>query len=220
MVVPIHKRATAISAVCRSIYTSKVPVEVIYVISKGLEGDIKPKGPMERVLVNELTGRGYPMMKGVEESKGDIIVILHSDTLLPAGWDAAIISALRDKSVIGGGFSYSFDMRKDISLILAFEADVMTFIFGDLWGDRALFARAGSMKECVGALDTPFFEDARLSHQLKNRGRVVILKQRVTTSGEKFRRRNPLLQSLRIFNCRMMLEFGVDPWKIYHYYYS
>ena len=65
-------------------------------------------------------------------------------------------------------------------------------------------------------------EDVRLSRWMNKmgRGRVVVLKEKVTTDSSTFFEYGYLRKSLRTFKARVWYSLGVDPQKIFADYYS
>lgn len=181
---------------------------------------IVAEGPSEKVVLCERRGRGYAMLHGARMAQGEFILLLHSDTVLPAGWEAAILRAMEDPRVAGGGFHMTFDKSSPwLDLIVRFS-DLQVRMGFAIWGDRAVFARAAVLKKCLPALDVPLFEDVRLSKALRRHGRLAFLDERVVTSAEHFRRNGQYLQTGRIIVARTWYALGGDPARIYDYYYS
>ena len=57
-------------------------------------------------------GRGPALNAGIREATGDIILTLHADTLLPAGWDRDIKIKLSDPRVLMTAFSFGCDREQ------------------------------------------------------------------------------------------------------------
>ena len=51
------------------------------------------------------------LQEGIYHAKGEFIIFLHADTLLPTGWDKIIRREMQNKNIIGGGFSLTFDVN-------------------------------------------------------------------------------------------------------------
>jgi hypothetical protein len=72
----------------------------------------------------------------------------------------------------------------------------------------------------LSVLEVPIFEDLRLSRCMRKFGRLAILKKKVVTSAEAYRKHGLLQYILKIWLCRIWYEIGVSPFEIYDFYYS
>lgn len=159
VVVPLHKVFPEFSAVRASIYAATTPFEVILVIDKSLDHEILPIASNEHVIGIENTGRGKALVTGVQHATGDVILIVHADTLLPSGWDNAIRTALQDEQIIGGGFHISFNVPNLYMKLIAVLPNLRYYAGGELWGDRAMFVRAAFVRQHLASLNLPIMED-------------------------------------------------------------
>ena len=157
---------------------------------------------------------------GLQLAKGDIIVFLHADTILPEIWDELILKALTDKKVVGGAFSLTFNKNHTFLSFLILLSDVLFRVTGELWGDRTIFIRSHILKDQEEILNVPIMEDVILSFFMKKRGEIVLLKEKVTTSSESFFKRGLLQHTFRIITCRIWYALGGNLKKIYNSYYS
>jgi len=221
VVVPVHRKISRLSEIRKVIYYSPQTVELIIVINNNeLEEVIKPENSFEKVVISEKIGRGYAFIKGIMEAQEDIVLLLHSDTLLPKNWDKAIKNALENDQIVGGGFSMSFDRHSYYLKLLVYLSYIRFRLTGEISGDRAIFARSEILKKCLCVMDVPLFEDVRLSKFMRKFGSTIILKEKVVTSADSFRKNGMLGHLWRIVKCRLLYVLGVDLEKIYQYYYS
>ncbi|UCH05532.1 MAG: hypothetical protein JSW05_05035, partial [Candidatus Thorarchaeota archaeon] len=93
-------------------------------------------------------------------------------------------------------------------------------ISGELYGDRAMFVRSDILRRCLSVLEVPLFEDLRLAKCMRKHGQVVLLKERVETSAEGFRKHGLIGYSRKILVCRLWYAIGGSPFQIYNAYYS
>lgn len=221
VVTPLQRLHPRFGEVRARVHAASAPHELVIVLNdESLAGSVRAEHPGDRILVCARKGRGFALSRGIAEARGGAVLLLHADTLLPEGWDRAVLGALADGRVAGGGFRMAFDRPSPYLDFLVLFADFLDQAGGAMWGDRALFARAADLRECLPALEVPLFEDVRLSKALKRRGRLVLLDDTVVTSAEHFHRNGPFRQSLRIFKARAWYAAGGDPQRIYDYYYS
>lgn len=221
VIIPVHREGGLLAEVRSRVHAASAPPELVIVLNdSSLEGSIKAERPNERVVLCERRGRGFALATGAKEATGEVVLLLHSDTLLPAGWDTAITRALADSRNVGGGFHIAFDRPSRFLNFLLLYSDLMVMFRKAMWGDRAVFVRARALRKCLGALDVPLFEDVRLSKCLRRMGKLVLLNERVVTSADHFWRHGPYAQTARIIKARLWYAFGGDPQRIYDYYYS
>jgi glycosyltransferase involved in cell wall biosynthesis len=221
LIVPFHKSITGLESLRQRLNLVKTPIEVILVIDDKLEGLIEKKNSNEKIVIKKNRGRGYNFAEGVRNAAGDIIVFLHSDTLLPENWDKAIRRALINEDVIGGAFSLAFDNKSRYMKFSIFLTDLIYLLIGELWGDRALFIRSKLLMNNLSIIEVPIMEDVRLSRWMNKIGKkVVILKEKVTTDSSAFFEYGFLRKSLRTIKARVWYSLGVDLQKIFNDYYS
>ena len=221
VIMPLHREHAQLSEVRSRVHSAVSPLELVIVLNdESLAGAVRAERPGERVVMCPRRGRGFALARGVAESKGEVGLLLHADTLLPANWDGAVWHALSDERVVGGGFHTAFDRSSMFLDSILRLSDFLVFMRGAMWGDRALFARTGVLRQCLPALDVPLFEDVRLYKALRRRGRLALLDEAVVTSADHFWRYGPVTQSMRILKARTWYALGGDPQKIYDYYYS
>jgi glycosyltransferase involved in cell wall biosynthesis len=220
VIIPVANLTPQLIEIRRRLTKVSAGIEVIFVISKGLEGKIFEKHPFEKIVVSEVNGRGFACSQGMQLAKGEIIVFLHADTLLPKYWDELILNALANKKIVGGAFSLAFDTDHKYLKLLIFISDLFFKITSELWGDRAIFVCAEVLKNHSQLLDVPMMEDVKLSGFMKKKGKVVMLEEKVITSSNTFIKYGLLRHTFRIIKCRLWYALGGSLEKIYDYYYS
>jgi glycosyltransferase involved in cell wall biosynthesis len=220
VIVPIHKNQEKITEVRKSILKSITPIEVIYIIDKNISSTFIKVKNFEKIVKIENKGRGYMLVEGVRYSKGDIIIFLHSDTILPDGWDNSIRRCLENKKVIGGGFKLKFDVDSIYLNLVLFLLIINTKRLKLLTGDRAQFVRSSLVRNNISKLEIPIMEDLELSFLMKKNGEVIILEDNVITSADAFIKNGILRQTIRILISYFWYRVGGNLQNIYNYYYS
>ncbi len=224
VIVPMHIEtdlSETRSAIAKSALSGKNAELIISLNDISLEGKVAGKlERWERIVVEPKRGRGYAMLAGARKAKGDVILFLHCDTRLPDGWHEAIEHALYDKRVVGGGFGLDFDEHSFFLKVATWVSNILAYSIGEISGDRGLFVRREVLTMCENAIDVPFLEDMRLSREMRRLGKLIVLKEKVTTSAEKFRKRGYLSHSWRIALTWLQWLAGADAEKLYEYYYK
>jgi len=221
VVVPMHKTQKDFSKVRQQLHLATTQIEIIYVIDEEIVEDILPTTTSnEHIIRIHNLGRGYMLKEGSRHIKGDIIMFLHSDTILPKDWDIIIRCALEDKRVIGGGFSLKFDID---NLYLTLSLKITTILVKSrkiLSGDRAIFLRSKPFQNDMPDLEVPIMEDINLSHWMRKLGKVILLKEPVLTSSDAFVKNGLIHQTWKIIKCMFWYKVGGNLQEIYSYYYS
>jgi rSAM/selenodomain-associated transferase 2 len=163
-------------------------------------------------------GRAAQMNDGVAASHGDVLLFLHADTILPAGFDAAVHRALDDPRVVGG----RFDLRLVPSSFLLWLTGELINLRSRLTriatGDQAIFVRRAVFEEMGGFPLLPLMEDVAFTTALKSRGRIACLRERVVTSSRRWVRNGVIRTVLLMWSLRLLYFFGVAPERLAQLY--
>ncbi|MCS6897701.1 MAG: glycosyltransferase family 2 protein, partial [Nitrospira sp.] len=95
-------------------------------------------------------GRGRQMNEGARASRGEGLLFLHADTLLPPDAKRAILSALSDTSVAGGRFDVRFDSSSRWGRMIGFLMNLRSRLTGIATGDQAMFVRRRVFEDLNG----------------------------------------------------------------------
>ena len=221
VVTPVHSTNHKLPEIRKALYSAKRPVQLIVVLNNpNLVDQISPQKSSESVVICSRKGRGFAFLKGIERVTGAITVLLHSDTIPALGWDDAILAALRNPQIVGGGFSPTYDTPKPYFNPVTWVVKLWFRISGELYGDGAMFIRSNILRRCRSVLEVPLFEDLRLAQCMHKYGQVVLLDKKVKTSAESFRRQGVVQHIGKILLCRVWYALGGSPFQIYNVYYS
>ncbi len=123
------------------------------------------------------------------KAKGDILLFLHADTRLPAGWLAAVENALRDTRVIGGSFCLRFASTHPLIMLGSWYICLRTLLAKRFYGDQGIFVRTAVFKTMRGFKNQALMEDYELCSRLRKRGKLAIIKKPVVTSARRYEQR-------------------------------
>lgn len=137
-------------------------------------------------------GRAHQLRLGGEKSKGDVVLFLHADTLLTAGWREAVEGALADPECSGGAFSLRFAERGGWERWLEAWVALRIALLDLPYGDQAIFLRREVLEGMGGVPSVPIMEDLDLVRAIKRAGRLRILALTATTSSRRYRGRGTL----------------------------
>ena len=161
-------------------------------------------------------GRAIQMNAGANLCKGDILLFLHADTLLPDDAFREIRKRMQDDTVAGGSFYIEFDsdnfILRGISFITRFNFRLFHF------GDQGIFVRRDVFQALNGYKEMPIMEDYDFYKRLAGQGKVVLLRMPVISSARRFIKKGVIRQLL--INKLVVLSYwaGVDIQTIKRFY--
>lgn len=124
---------------------------------------------------------------GARASTGDVLIFVDADTIISTATVRASLDALQ-RGALGGGASFQIDGRVPLwSQPLVFAVSQTMRLFR--WAAGCYVFCTRSAFDAAGGFDERYYatEEIAFSRALKRLGRVVILRERVLTSGRKLR---------------------------------
>lgn len=179
------------------------------VVSDGGSGDatLQIADVAGAVIVQGAASRGGQLRRGAQVARGEWLLFLHADTVLPAGWPAAVTAQI-DR---GGPacFRLSYDATGVMPRLVAGWANLRTKVFGLPYGDQALLISRSDYDAAGGFADMPLMEDVAMARALN--GRIALMPLAVTTSAARYRRDGWLRRGGR--NLWLLIRYlcGADP---------
>jgi rSAM/selenodomain-associated transferase 2 len=167
-----------------------------------------------RVLTGE-TFRAAQINRGVEAAAQDVVIIVHADTLLPAGAAAAVEQALNDGAVFGG---FRVEFLEGRLASVAFLINARTRLTRKPWGDQAQFTRRRTLLQMGGYPAFPIMEDYELARRMTRIGPIAILPLAVRTSGRRFLAKGVFRTSFVNWLIIVSYHLGVSPERLARWY--
>jgi rSAM/selenodomain-associated transferase 2 len=187
VLIPVFNEAAHIERCLSAIPVGAAVCEVI--VADGGSNDetagiARAKGA--RVIHGE-KGRGIQIAAAAQDAKGDVLLIMHADSVLRAGAAERIIRALSAApDAAGGCFGMAFEEGRLATRWIARLNNLRAMVTGIAFGDQAQFARTEALRRIGGVPALMLMEDVELSLRLKTAGRVVYLGQGVRASGRRW----------------------------------
>jgi rSAM/selenodomain-associated transferase 2 len=175
--------------------------------------------PRARYLASE-RGRARQMNAGARAARGDMLLFLHADTLLPVGAADAIASVLAEPEVVGGRFDVSFASPHPAFRLIATFMNWRSRLTGIATGDQAIFVHRDVFEALGGYPDIPLMEDVEFSARLRRQGRIRCLRLRVTTSARKWERDGIVRTVVLMWALRLLYFLRADPARLHRWYYG
>ncbi len=144
-----------------------------------------------RVLRPGGSTRADLMNGGAAAARGAVLFFLHADSFPPPDALALIEATLADPRAVGGAFEHLFD-EPGWSLRAVTLINRLRYRLTRNWyGDQGIFVRAAVFRELGGYRAMRLLEDLDFSRRLKRRGRSVLVRVPLRTSGRRFLARGP-----------------------------
>ena len=167
----------------------------------------------ERVIVSA-RGRARQMNAGAAMARGEVLLFLHADTLLPVGAGMAIMTALGIATRRGACWG-RFDVRiagpAAMLTVVAWCMNQRSRATGIATGDQAIFVRRSVFDAIGGFADLVLMEDIDLSRRLKRHAAPCCLRLRVLTSGRRWESRGVWRTIFLMWWLRLRYWLGAAP---------
>jgi rSAM/selenodomain-associated transferase 2 len=217
VIIPTLDEDASISRAIRSCREAG-PCEVIVVDGGSRDRTMEiARGEADAVIAAP-RGRAAQMNAGAAVARGEVLLFLHADTLLPGGAVPAVLGALQDPAVIGGAFRIRLMASPDSGRYARAVLGATGRMIGargavsrSYSGDQAIFVREEAFRAAGGYPEIPLMEDVELSRRMRRAGKTVLLPLRVETSGRRWEAWGPLRTVLFMWRLRIGHLLGRTP---------
>lgn len=214
VVIPVLNEADRINVFLEKI-RSKSPAPSLQVIV--VDGD--QKGSTINAIIDDdilkITapkGRASQMNAAAEHADGDVILFLHADTELPEGAFKSIDRVMKTGRYVGGAFDLGVDSDRVAIRFIAACSRSRNRMLATPFGDQAIFIDKKYFDNIGRFRDIKFLEDIDLMRRIKkDRRKIYILKDRVTTSARRWETEGVIYATLRNQLVLMLYYLGVSP---------
>ncbi|HUY84164.1 MAG TPA: TIGR04283 family arsenosugar biosynthesis glycosyltransferase [Steroidobacteraceae bacterium] len=210
--------ARTLDAIAAGAPGAAVLVEVVVVDGGSSDRSRDEARPRCARLLVAPRGLARQMNAGAAAARGDALVFVHADTLVPPSFAGDIAAALADPAVVGGRFDLRLDDGAPMLRLIGWLISARSRLSRTGTGDQAIFVRRAVFDRLGGYRDLAVCEDLDLARRLKRAGRVACLRSQVTTSARRWRERGVLATTMRMWFIRAAFLLGVSPTWLAHLY--
>ena len=212
IIVPVLDEASHIEAALRPLAPLRGHgAEVIVVDGGSRDATVRLAEPHADRVLESPRGRAVQMNAGARAARGDVLLFLHADTVLPPGADALVAGVLQPGGCVWGRFDVAIAGADPLLAVVAALMNARSRLTGVATGDQAIFVRREAFVAAGGYPEIPLMEDVALSKALKRLGRPACLAERVVTSGRRWERHGTLRTILLMWRLRLEYALGADP---------
>ena len=164
-------------------------------------------------------GRGAQMNAGAAAARGEALLFLHADTMLPVGAFGGIFKALADPAIAGGAFDLGIRSDRLAFRLIERISSCRSRLTRIPYGDQGIFMRRELFAAVGGYPAIPIMEEVALMRRLKARGeRIRFIGGRVMTSARRWERDGILRRTLRNWALILLYLIGVSPEELAKHY--
>ena len=156
-------------------------------------------------------GRAMQMNSGAALCKSDVLLFLHADTEMTRPTLDAARSAMSRAEIVGGRFDVQLTGDRPVFGLIAFMINLRSRLTGISTGDQCQFVRREIFEQFGGFPEQPLMEDVAFSKRLKRVGRIVCLRDKVTTSSRRWEQHGALKTILLMWKLRLYYWLGISP---------
>ena len=136
-------------------------------------------------LVRAPGGRGRQLVAGCAAAAGPWLLVLHADTRLERGWEAAARRHIAERPDRAGWFRCRLDDPAEIARVWEAGVNLRSRVFGLPYGDQGLLISRALYDAAGGYRAQPLMEDVDLARRL-GPSRLAEVEARAVTSAERF----------------------------------
>ncbi|MEW6265726.1 MAG: TIGR04283 family arsenosugar biosynthesis glycosyltransferase [Thermodesulfobacteriota bacterium] len=223
IVIPVYQEQETIKPWLERLSSLKAPggLEIIVVDGgPGQETILEIKTPSVSKL-SAAKGRARQMNAGAQAARGEILLFLHADTILPDRAFLLVDQAMKNRTIVGGAFDLRIESRRPLVRFIGRAATLRSRLTRAPYGDQVIFLRRDFFRLLEGYADIPLMEDLELMRRIKRRrGRIAFISEPVKTSGRRWEREGPWRCTGRNIFIRLLYHLGVSPDKLVGFYPS
>jgi rSAM/selenodomain-associated transferase 2 len=215
VVMPALDEAAGIAASLAGLQRLRAAGSEVIVVDGGSR-DATPAiaAPLADRVIPSPRGRAAQMNAGARAARGSVLVFLHADTVVPPGALEGLEARLEASGRSWGRFDVSIAGAGPLLGLVAFLMNARSRLTGIATGDQAIFMRRAAFDRAGGFPEIPLMEDIALSKILKHESPPLCLRERVVTSGRRWRRHGTVRTIALMWWLRLAYALGADPHRL------
>ena len=162
-----------------------------------------------RLVLTAPKGRASQMNAGAKVARGEWLLFLHADTVLPARAIARLNAMEADHAIQAGGFLHQFSGDDWRLRLISFLDNFRCARSRIIYGDQALFVRRSLFEELGGFPEQLILEDVAFCERLLRRTNPLLLSPPVVTDSRKFVQMGVWRSFARVLAIMLHVEWGL-----------
>jgi glycosyltransferase A (GT-A) superfamily protein (DUF2064 family) len=190
VIIPTLNEENTLERTIRSVRSNSYPSEIVVVDGGSSDRTLEiANSSADRVIVTAQQGRQHQENLGAKGAKGEVLLFLHADTMVPSTLLRSITSSLQDPSIVAGGahLMYSSPERLRYRALCALR-DIGSKVLGISGMGSSFFIRRKTFR-LLGGFDEEMNEEAvDICKRLRGLGKHIMLDEVVQTSARRYER--------------------------------
>lgn len=208
VVMPVYQEERALPETLRSLLAQPGEYEVLVVDGGSTDRTCELVRAETRARLFRATkGRAFQMNEGAAHARGEWLLFLHADTVLPSGALQRLNDLEAEPSVQAGGFLHRFSGDDWRLCLISFLDNVRCARSRIIYGDQAMFVRRSLFERLGGFPPQPILEDVAFCERLIKVASPVLLSPPVVTDSRKFVQMGVWRSFLRVLLIILHVEF-------------
>lgn len=152
-------------------------------------------------------GRGYQLNSGAKISNGDVILFLHSDSIIELDSISKVKQSILN-GVVFGCFKLKFDNTTLLMRICALMSNMRVKYRKIGFGDQGLFFRKDVFEKLSGFKNIAIMEDYDISIRAKKSGyKITQINSQIITSSRRFYKNRSFIYALKVMLIMQVLQY-------------
>jgi rSAM/selenodomain-associated transferase 2 len=160
-------------------------------------------------LLTSARGRAQQLNAGARVAQGNVFWFLHVDCEVPHGCLDHIQRVLQDADVAGGFFRIRLPSSALVYRLTDSFAHYAGLLLRLRYGDHGFFCRRDVFGQVGGFPEIALMEDVEFYRNLRRRGRVVVLDERLVSNTRRYEQVGPLRLSIAYGLISLLYAFGL-----------
>lgn len=215
IVVPVLDEASTIASTLAALQGARREGAEVLVVDGGSRDATRAIAvPLADRVLQAPRGRASQMNAGAAAARGETLLFLHADTVLPPDAPALVARALEDGRRLWGRFDVAIAGSHPMLAVVSMLMNARSRWTGIATGDQAIFVRRAAFHAAGGFPQIPLMEDVALSRALKHATAPAALRDRVVTSGRRWERHGIFRTIVLMWRLRAAYALGADPHRL------
>ena len=159
-------------------------------------------------VIESAPGRALQMNTGAESARGELVLFLHADTILPDDFLALVTHDFQQSDKAWGRFDVRLSGEHSLFRMIEYMMNHRSRLTGISTGDQAIFVRREIFKQLGGFAEIPLMEDIDLSKRLKRISKPFCIHQQASTSSRRWEQHGIIKTILLMWRLRLMYFVG------------